>query len=128
LCAKENQEPYIAVHGDRGQAQLWYTRDELRLNSENREHYENTDLLTNLIAYRNGESAQLIAPLDRTGAFTEVVDTVRTTEPKTIDPAYLEIDGTDLDQRRIVTGIEPALEQVATELRLFSELDLPWAD
>ncbi len=128
LCAKENQDPYITVRGEHGQAQLWYTRDELRLNSGNAQQYEKTDLLRNLIAYRNGESTELIAPLDRTGAFTEVVDTIRTTEPKTIDPTYLEIDGTGLEERRIVTGIEPALEQVATELRLFSELNLPWAD
>jgi predicted dehydrogenase len=127
LCAKENQDPYLTLRGERGQAQLWYTRDELRLNSENRQRYDQSDLLTNLIAYRNGESEQLIAPLERTGAFTEVVDKIRTTEPKPIDPDYVEIDGTGLEQRRIVTGIEPALEQVATELRLLSELNLPWA-
>jgi hypothetical protein len=129
LCARADQDPYIVVHGDDGRAVFWYTRDRMLIatkDGDTTRTYDRTDLLTDLISHRAGESAGLIAPLERTGAFTEVVQAIRVAEPVAIAAERQEIIGTGLEQHRVLPGVEGVLERVSTEFRLFSELDVPW--
>jgi predicted dehydrogenase len=129
LCGRADQDPYIVVHGEDGRAVFWYTRDRMLVamkDAETTREYGRTDLLTDLIAYRARESAELIAPLERTGAFTEVVQAIRVTEPLAIPDERQDVVGAGLEQHRVLPGVESVLERVSTEFRLFSELDVPW--
>ena len=80
LCAPEQLDPTVTVHGTLGDITLSYTKDEVVITSpdgERRESYGRTDLLENLLAARaTGEP--LLCGLEDTGAFTTVLEAIRT--------------------------------------------------
>jgi hypothetical protein len=70
----------------------------------------------------------LLVPLAATRAFMQVVEAVRLApEPFEVPPEYRRADTSGAHPRRVVPGIDAAVERAAEELALFSELDLPWA-
>jgi predicted dehydrogenase len=129
LCSDMEQDPWIAVHGERGRAVLEYTTDRLRLpgDAEFAEVPGRTGLLANLLAHRAapGEVA-LLAPLERTAPFTQVIDAIAADgPPTTIGPRWQLVHGPD----RVVTvpGISAVLRAGAEGLKLPSELAIGWA-
>jgi hypothetical protein len=84
-------------------------------------------LLANLLAHRAapGEVA-LLAPLERTAPFTQVIDAIAADgPPTTIGPQWQRVHGSE----RVVTvpGISAVLRAGAERLKLPSELGIAWA-
>ncbi len=130
LCAPERHEPYLVVHGELGRATLVYTRDEVTVEVGGdtvTTTHARTDLLTNLVDHlRTG--AQLLVPLNRTGAFTEVLEAVRLApDPTPIPAEHQEVRHDDGATRRVLPGVVALTERSAQRLALYSELDVPWA-
>ncbi|MGC7094930.1 DUF6807 family protein [Amycolatopsis lurida] len=127
MCAERRHEPAVVVHGEHGQAELTYTTDEVCLRRpgvpDEVTRHARTDLLENLVAHiRTG--AELLVPLQRTGAFMRVVDAVRrAAEPRPIPPVHLA----GQNGGRVLAGIERLTRRSAENLALFSELEVPWA-
>ena len=131
LCAAHERDPYVRVHGSLGRVTLWYKRDEVRLESdgvdETRAH-PREDLLENLLDHVRDPGLPLLVPPERTGAFMQVVEAIGTgPDPTPIPEHHQETRGTGARQRRVVAGIDEAIEAAADRLALFRELDLPWA-
>ncbi len=131
VCGPRRQDPYILVHGETGRIRLWYTRDEVELRTITGEHeistHDRVDLLENLVAHlRHGD--ELLVPLHRTGAFTDVVDAVgRAPEPRPIPVTEQHVSQHGRAVQRVVRDIEPLVRRSAEQLALFSELSVPWA-
>jgi predicted dehydrogenase len=127
LCAARARDPYLVVHGDRGRITWWYKRDEVRLDGAS-SHHPRTDLLENLVQHIADPAVALLVPLESTRAFMHVVEAIRLApEPRAIPAVHQRVDRTGRHLRRIVSGVDQAVERAAHELRLFSELDLLWA-
>ncbi|NAZ77287.1 Gfo/Idh/MocA family oxidoreductase, partial [Kineococcus sp. T13] len=82
LCAATAREPAVTLHGSRGSATLRYTRDEVTWSTPEGtvvEQHTRRDLLEDLLAHREDPAAgALLVPLERTEAFTAVLEAVRT--------------------------------------------------
>ncbi|MDT0444750.1 GDSL-type esterase/lipase family protein [Streptomyces johnsoniae] len=131
LCAERNAAPYVVVHGERGRIVLWYTEDRVLLERaghgpEERVH-PRTDLLDNLIAHlRDGDA--LLSPLERSGAFTRVVEAIRTApDPARLPPGAWHVKTDGAAPRRVIPGVGALVDASAASLSLFSELGAPWA-
>lgn len=131
LCAETSRDPYLVVHGTRGRAVLWYTRDRLRVEVAGRvttTEYGRVDLLANLVARIHDPRTPLLVPLSRTRAFTRVLEAVRLApDPLPIPDAHQQVLGSDGGQRRVIPGVDEAVARSARTLTLFSEQELPWA-
>ncbi|MCO8271041.1 Gfo/Idh/MocA family oxidoreductase [Actinoplanes sp. TRM 88003] len=81
-----------------------------------------TDLLSDLLRHR-AESTPLLAPLAATADFTAVLEAL--TLPDAPEPHRIKsyVDGPN----RTIPGINALLRRAAAELRLPSELGVPWA-
>jgi predicted dehydrogenase len=116
----------ISVMGS-GQARLEYITDRIRLpdGSDWRAVPGRTGLLEDLLAHRNGRGG-LVAPLERTAAFTAVLQAVLASPiPALIADHHLSAHpaGGGL----VIDGILEALRTAVAETALFSELGVPWA-
>ncbi|WP_203601907.1 Gfo/Idh/MocA family oxidoreductase [Streptomyces sp. SID9727] len=133
LCAEQAGEPYVIVHGDRGRVTFWYKQDRVLVQRAGHGPLETvhgrTDLLENLVAHLT-EGIPLLVPPERTGAFMEVVEAVRTApEPRPLPSGAWHtapVPGTGAT-RRVVRGIDALVASGAETLALFSELGAPWA-
>ena len=128
LCAEEFVPGEIRVCGSLSDALLEYPTDRLRLPADPvpRDVPGRQSLLSNLIAHRHDPSVELVAPLSRTLAFTEVLAALTTAPVVPINPSYLRT-ATDLPAPRlVVAGINETLRAAASSLALFSELAVPW--
>ncbi len=130
ICARESVEPYVTVKGSAGTAEFHYTEDRLVVTTQagrTETIYGRDDLTANLIAHRAG-GADLISPIEDSGAFMLVLEAIRTAPlPALIAPEYVRWDGDGDEAHAVVVGIEEALEQATAEHATFSELGLPWA-
>ncbi|MER8072515.1 Gfo/Idh/MocA family oxidoreductase [Streptomyces sp. NPDC094034] len=131
LCAERNAEPYVLVHGTEGRITFWYKQDRVLVERAGVGPVETvharTDLLENLLAHLRDGSGLLVPPR-RTGAFTRIVETIRTgpfPEPLPAD-AWYSAPG-EKAPRRIVKGIDALIEESANSLATFSELGASWA-
>ncbi|MQA87512.1 MAG: gfo/Idh/MocA family oxidoreductase [Streptosporangiales bacterium] len=131
LCGASQRHPYLRIHGTRGAITLWYKRDELRLETPERVEtlpYGRTDLLDNLVDHLREPRTPLLVPPERTRAFMDVVEAIRTAPEVTPIPGrFQHISGDGPGERRIVDGVGEAITTSAEALRLFCELGLPWA-
>ncbi|MFE5665982.1 DUF6807 family protein [Streptomyces niveus] len=131
LCAERDAEPYVVVHGTGGRITFWYKQDRVRVERTGREPvetvYGRTDLLENLLAHLR-EGTDLLVPPHRTGAFTRVLEAVRTGPPPRPLPtdAWYAAPGAT-GPRRIVRGIDALVTESAETLATFSELGAGWA-
>ena len=130
LCAPEQLDPSVTVHGTRGEITLFYTRDEVVITTpdgERRETYGRTDLLENLLAaHATGEP--LLCPLQDTGAFTLVLEAIRTLPaPQAIGPEHITWEGDGDDAHPVVHGIADLIDRAAKAQATFAELGVPWA-
>lgn len=130
LCSPVHREPYVLVHGSRGTAQVFYKTHRLRSVIDGVERDETrgeVDLLDNLLDHL-ADGTPLLAPVDRTLGFAEVIEGVRLApDPVPIDPAHLRRIDDELGPRVVVDGIADAVERTANELVTFTQQGLPWA-
>lgn len=130
LCAPEQQNPSVTVHGTLGEITLFYTEDEVLISTadgERRETFGRTDLLENLLDARS-TGAALLCSLPHTGAFTTVLEAIRTASaPQQIGPEHITWEGEGDDAHPVVHGIGPLLERAAKAQATFAELGVPWA-
>ncbi|TAP40515.1 DUF6807 family protein [Arthrobacter sp. S39] len=130
LCAPEQRSPSVTVHGTKGEITFFYTEDEVVTTSpagERRETFGRTDLLENLLAAR-GAGAPLLCALADTGAFTSVLEAIRTApDPQEIPAAHITWAGDGDDTHPIVNGIPELIERAAKAQATFAELGVPWA-
>jgi predicted dehydrogenase len=128
LCAEEFVPGLITVTGAEGTAELEYPTDRLRLPGDPapREIPGRPNLLANLIAHRS-LGVPLVAPLERTLPFTDVLDIVTAAPVAVIDPPYLYRADDLPTPRLVIAGINAILDEAAASLALFSELSVPWA-
>jgi predicted dehydrogenase len=131
LCGSRVVDPHVIVNGSRGRITLWYTRDTVHVQAgqvDEVTRYPRTDLLDDLVAHIRDPAIELLVPLPRTGSFMQVAEAVsRAPEPSPIPAGCQRTDGTGSVRRRVITGIDEAVTSAAAGLRLFRELDLPWA-
>ncbi|WP_199700980.1 Gfo/Idh/MocA family protein [Jiangella rhizosphaerae] len=131
LCASQSREPYVVVVGSRGRAVLWYKTgrvDVTTAGGTTTREFPFTDLLENLLAHRRDPSVPLISPLERSGAFTEVLEAVRTSPPPVrIAEPHRVLVGDGPGAHAVVSGVDDAVDHAATTLRTFREQGLPWA-
>ena len=131
LCAAGSTDPTVTVHGSQGRVTLRYTTDTVEVQlagaAPQEQTYGRTNLLANLLQHRIDPSVDLIAPVQRTGAFMRVLEAVRTApDPRPI-PAELVDWRTDESGRHpVVRDVESWLSRAATELKPLSELGAPW--
>lgn len=130
LCADESSDPVVTIEGTDGRAVLYYTRDILEVENRN-EGYRLTfgrhDLLENLMHHREN-GIELISPLERAGAFTQVVDAIRTADnPKPIGSRHVTWVGAGPDAHPVIAGIRESIERATAAQATFSELGTAWA-
>lgn len=125
LCADEQLDPYVEVHGRRRTARFFYTEDIVEVDGR-REHFERDDLFENLLDHRD-DGVALLSPLSASGAFVAVIDAVGRTEPHEIAPAFVTARGEGPARRLVVAGIEDAIIRAVDAEATFGELHLPWA-
>jgi hypothetical protein len=116
LCAPEQLDPTVTVHGTLGDITLSYTRDEVVITTpegERREAYARTDLLENLLEAR-ATGAPLLCALEDTGAFTAVLQ-------------YISWEGGGDDAHPVVQGITDLMARAVKAQATFAELGAPWA-
>lgn len=126
LCAAEETVPSVRVVGADGTARFDYTLDHVTLPDAPTAHHGRTDLLENLLDHRR-TGTDLLVPLVSTGAFVEVLEAVRATEPVQIDHPFVTWLGEGPDRHPVVREVESLVERAAEELALFSEVGAPWA-
>ncbi|WP_457946347.1 DUF6807 family protein [Pseudarthrobacter sp. alpha12b] len=130
LCAPEQLDPTVTVHGTLGDITLSYTRDEVAITTadgERRETYGRTDLLENLLDAR-ATGAPLLSALQDTGAFTAVLEAVRTSPaPAAIDDEFISWEGEGDDSHPVVHGISDLTARAVKAQATFAELGVPWA-
>jgi predicted dehydrogenase len=130
LCAPEQLDPSVTVHGTLGEVTLFYTRDEVVISTpdgERREAYGRTDLLENLLEARS-TGAPLLCSMPDTGAFTTVLEAIRTSPaPQAIGPDHITWEGAGDDAHPVVHGISDLIERASKAQATFAELGVPWA-
>ena len=130
LCAPEQLDPTVTVHGTLGDITLSYTQDEVLITTpdgERRETYGRTDLLENLLDAR-ATGTPLLCALEDTGAFTAVLEAIRTSPaPVRIDPGQVSWEGEGDAAHPVVRGITGLLERAVKAQATFAELGVPWA-
>ncbi len=131
LAAERPGEPYVVVHGERGRITFWYKADRVRLERDGHApqtaEHGRTDLLANLVAHLR-EGVPLLVPLHRTGAFTRLVEAVRTApEPAALPRGVWHTEPGEHGPRRVIPGIDELTAAGAERLALYSELGAPWA-
>lgn len=138
LCAANPGEPYLVIHGERGRAILWYTRDVLEIEGGRAElgalevdRDTRVDLLENLAAHVVRPEVPLLVPLSATLAFMHAVEAVRLAPAPRQIPERFQLR-TRVEQaglmveRRTVPGVEELVAASADRLALFSELGVGW--
>src|SRR4051812_16581912 len=128
LCAEQDHEPFVVVHGTEGRAKFWYKTHRLEINDEHVPVGPPTDLLRNLLDHRE-HSVPLLAPLRSTRAFASVVQAVRDAPgPAPIPDGWIRTVGQGPERHPVVRGIGEEVAVAAERLALFSEIGVPWAE
>jgi predicted dehydrogenase len=130
LCAPEQQRPSVTVHGTRGEVTLFYTEDEVLISTgdgERSEKYGRTDLLENLVDARS-TGTPLLCALPDTGAFTTVLEAIRTAPaPQPIHAGHIDWVGEGDVAHPVVHDIAALIARAVKAQATFAELGLPWA-
>lgn len=130
VCAQEESDPFITIHGTRGQAKFHYTEDVLEITASGvttTETFARTDLLENLLAHRSN-GTPLLSSLENSGAFMRVLEAVRTAEdPLPIAEEHIQWVGHGLSAHPVICDIAVWIERATTAGATFSELGAPWA-
>jgi predicted dehydrogenase len=122
----------VIVDGRAGRAVLEYPTDRLALpgDPELRSVPGRVDLLENLLAHRADRRMALIAPLERTAAFTAVLESLTALAlpaPQLLDDPYVESRGEGSGRVQVIRGVNAVLRTAARTGRLPSESGVEWA-
>ncbi|GAA1606597.1 Gfo/Idh/MocA family protein [Catellatospora bangladeshensis] len=115
----------LTVYGERGDAELGFREDLLRLPGEAAATpvAGRRTLLENLLAHR-AEGEPLLAPLSRTAPFTTVIEQLRAAPP----PYQVAEEALDVaDGHRTLRGVNTVLARCAARGALMNELSRPWS-
>ncbi len=128
--AARRHEPYVLVRGTRGHLVYHYTLDLLHVFSDSplpRTYgFSRRGLLEDLIAHATTGS-ELAVPLERTGAFTRVLEEVTgSAAPAPIASASISVEQRGDETFRVVDDVAPWTERAAWEARTFRELGAAW--
>lgn len=130
VCAPEQEDPYVTIHGTEGSVVFYYTEDVLDVTTEagvRRRIFARSDLLENLLAHR-ADGTPLLSSLANSGAFMRVLEAVRTAEdPQVIAAEHLEWRGEGLAAHPVVADIGAWISRATAASATFSELGAPWA-
>ncbi|MBW4093901.1 MAG: Gfo/Idh/MocA family oxidoreductase [Acidobacteria bacterium] len=130
LCAPEQKEPFVTVHGTAGTAVFYYTTDVVEITTEagtTRTSYARADLLENLLAHR-ASGTPLLSSLENSGAFMRVLEAVRTApDPSPIPTHYVDWVGEGTAAHPVVSGVSEWIQRATTAQATFSEIGAPWA-
>ncbi|GAA4428120.1 Gfo/Idh/MocA family oxidoreductase [Georgenia halophila] len=131
LCATDNSEPRVIVHGTDGHVVLRYKSDVVDVVSPagtRRLTCTSTGLLPNLVGHVRDREVPLLSALDDAGGFMRVMEAVRTApEPAPIGPEHVTWREDDLGRHAVVHDVEDWCHRVAEEMQTFSTLGAPWA-
>lgn len=129
LCAAEHVLPTVTVRGTRGHLVLDYYADAVDVVTEagtERLEAGRTDLLEDLLRHR-AAGTPLLSPLRESGAFTRVLDAVRTApEPRPVDPAHVDRVTDDAGTHLVLRDVEDWCRRAAEAGATFAELGAPW--
>ena len=130
VCAPEQTDPYITVHGTAGTAVFFYTTDVLEITTADgttTETFGRSDLLENLLEHRAHGTA-LLSSLENSGAFMRVLEAVRTAPPPLpIAAEYVEWVASGPAAHPVVADIAAWIKRATTAQATFSEIGAPWA-
>jgi predicted dehydrogenase len=130
LCGEDFIAGEIIVHGTAGRAVLEYPTDRLALpGAPMHDVPGRVSLLDNLLHHRAAPGdVALIAPLERTEAFTALLDSIMASRPPVpLGGDAVTVVGEGPQRRIIVRGINAAVRGAADTLSLWHELGVPWA-
>lgn len=130
LCADVVGAPALRIMGPSGRASWPYERDTLSVEARGRswsESFARRSLTEELVDLVGGRSTQLSCPLERCGAFVELVEAVHAAPVYEVPARWVRHVGSGLGQRPVITGVEEAVEEAVSKGRLFSELGVAWA-
>jgi predicted dehydrogenase len=130
LCAERFVAGDITVTGSAGVATLEYPTDRLSLPGDRGlvDFPGRVRLLDDLLDYRADPTRPLLAPLERTRPFTALLAPIDAAEPVLVHPKHLETRHELPAPRRVLCGINAAIDAAAAQLSLFSELGSPSVD
>lgn len=130
VCAPEESDPFVTVHGTEGTAVFYYTEDILDITTAEgttRQAFARTDLLENLLAHR-ANGTPLLSSLENSGAFMRVLEAVRTApDPQPIAAEHLQWLGDGPAAHPVIAGIGAWIERATAAQATFSEIGAPWA-
>ncbi|MCW5953721.1 MAG: Gfo/Idh/MocA family oxidoreductase [Propionibacteriaceae bacterium] len=131
LASPVQTEPRIVVYGSRGVATLHYTTDVLEVTVDGRTTtgtFGRTNLTENLLDHLADPAIPLLCTLADTGAFTAVLDAVRTApDPRPVAERFVSWHEHDNDIWGSIADVGHYCHQVAEQGRSFAELGAPWA-
>ena len=120
----------VIVTGSQGRGVLEYPTDRLDLPGSTGPPGR-IDLLENLVAHRRDRAGvALVAPLERTAAFTAVVQALTgpgAAPPALLDDSFVEPVGAGPERVQVIRGINAVLREAAGTLKLPSESGVAWA-
>jgi predicted dehydrogenase len=130
VCAPEQLEPFVTVHGTAGTAVFYYTTDVLEITTEagtTRGTHARADLLENLLAHR-ASGTPLLSSLENSGAFMRVLEAVRAApDPSPIPGEHVKWVGEGPAAHPVVTDIGAWIQRATAAQATFSEIGAPWA-
>lgn len=130
VCAPEESDPFVTVHGTEGQAVFFYTEDILDIataTGTTRESFARTDLLENLLAHRT-DGTPLLSSLENSGAFMRVLEAVRMApDPQPIADEHLQWVGEGPAAHPVIADIGAWIERATAAQATFGEIGAPWA-
>ena len=135
LCSKVQRDPWITVYGTEGKAVLYYTRDRLVITpnpdlggTEQELDFGRVDLLENLVDVQRGDAGELLCPLENTGAFMRVLETVRTApQPAAIAGHHVRVEESGAEAHPVIPQIEQFVDRAVAAQSGWSSLGVPWA-
>lgn len=130
LCAPVRTPARITVHGSRARLVLYYETDRIEVHRPEGVELlagSRVPLLDDLLDARLRGDGVLRCPLEATGAFTQVLEAVRTApDPRPVPPALVTWTGEGDDARPVVSEVEAWSDRVADGPALFRDLGAPW--
>lgn len=131
LCAPVRTPSRITVYGTLGRAVLYYETDRVEVQLPDGVRFVQGDrvpLLDDLLEVRERRAErELLCSVDATGAFTRVVEAVRTAPaPRPVPTALVRWVGEGGDRRPVVVDVEEWCERVAARSQTFTGAGAPW--
>ncbi|GAA2725433.1 Gfo/Idh/MocA family protein [Cellulomonas aerilata] len=131
VCAAEQTEPRVLVHGTAGRVTFRYKTDVVEVDGTagaRTVRCTSASLQANLLDHLGDPTVALLSPLEESGGFMRVLEAIRTAPDPTPIPADLvEWRGEGPDRHPVVRDVEEWCTRVATELRSFAALGAPWS-